>query len=180
MDSEGQTALHIDCRNSSLEIIQLLLESRGRSILDKCDQFGRRPLRIACTRSSPEVVQYLLENGASIEKEGCLLLTALNHIYRSYIHRIISTLLDYGADINMCSSSGTTSLLKDVERASHTRKSSYMRLYLPYEHLSLADLLIDCGANLHTHSCDDCIAMYGNGFPDKSPLDESARDKSPL
>ncbi|XP_035233392.1 ankyrin repeat family A protein 2-like [Stegodyphus dumicola] len=106
-------------------MIQLLLENGSRSILNKCDGFGRTPLRIACSQSSPEVVQYLLENGADIQNEGCLLLTALNHKCRSYIHRIISMLLDYGADVNQCSSRGTTPLLMAVERASYTKESSF-------------------------------------------------------
>ncbi|KAL7580945.1 hypothetical protein ACA910_005762 [Epithemia clementina (nom. ined.)] len=152
--SDGYTALHVACMHGLYENALYLLEL-GASI-HTLDQHGNTALHWACTSpvylqpmnqnvnaesdgtASPDLVEHLIrEAGADVNIKSSLHGTPLHCACRDYANiKIITTLLDYGADIDAKDDCGYTSL------------------YLAYqsEHMGIVDLVIQRGANVNAHN----------------------------
>ncbi len=59
---EGNTGLHIACRNKSLALLELLL--KYPHTINHCNKKGLTPMDIALSRNSPACVKLLLDHGA--------------------------------------------------------------------------------------------------------------------
>ena len=118
LNSNGESALFLACKNGHHDVVRFLLENRS---LDDCEAEltkRGRALLVACKRRHHKIVKLLLENGADPQAKDEDNKSALYHAVKSipdddYSEPDLSTvnlLLDRGADTNETTSSGKTAL----------------------------------------------------------------------
>ena len=64
---DGSTSVHRACEAGQLDLIELLFEAGGKSVLERPDFIGRAPLACAAAGGAVEVMSFLLECGAQLE-----------------------------------------------------------------------------------------------------------------
>ncbi|XP_046853942.1 B-cell lymphoma 3 protein-like isoform X2 [Xenia sp. Carnegie-2017] len=118
IDRNGQTALHLACRNADLEATHVLRKfsatkaSRNGSLeVDKKNFEGLAPIHLASLTGSCEVVQSLLEMGADIDlKDSKSGRTALHHAVEAHNPIVTRFLLEKNADVDAQTFAGNTAL----------------------------------------------------------------------
>lgn len=105
-NNKGKTALMMAIHRLHPEIALYLLASGANPVL--ADKAGNTPLMEAADHEEPAVAQVLLEKGVPVDQLDNLGGTAL---LRSTGHRVLTLLLNAGADINLRSNENSTPLL---------------------------------------------------------------------
>ncbi|XP_065348899.1 fibronectin type 3 and ankyrin repeat domains protein 1-like [Cloeon dipterum] len=104
----GLTSLQTAVLGSDLKMVKMLLQHCD--IDAKSIGNGRTALMMACAAGKADVAEYLLENGANIEKQDRIGMTALHH---SLLHaRMVKLILDAGAAVDAADSCGWTPLMR--------------------------------------------------------------------
>lgn len=111
----GATALHIASARGYLDVVKLLVESGSE--IDFLIEEGGTPLMAAAAGLRPLIVEFLLTKGAQPNKKGhdgrfplvCAFQPAV--IAVSDQVKTIRLLVEYGADVNVCTDSGITPLM---------------------------------------------------------------------
>ena len=118
LNSNGESALFLACKNGHHDVVRFLLENRA---LDDCDEaeMAKRghALLVACKRRHCKIVKLLLENGADPQAKDEDNKSALYHAVKSIPDddsepdlSTVNLLLDRRADTNETTSSGKTAL----------------------------------------------------------------------
>ncbi|CAB3373757.1 Hypothetical predicted protein [Cloeon dipterum] len=106
----GLTSLQTAVVGSDLKMVKMLLQHCN--IDAESIGNGRTALMMACAAGKADVAEYLLENGANIEKQDRIGMTALHH---SLLHaRMAKLILDAGAAVDAADSCGWTPLMRAV------------------------------------------------------------------
>ncbi|KFM60778.1 Ankyrin-3, partial [Stegodyphus mimosarum] len=167
-DDCKQTALHIACREKSLEIIKFLTEKSPAHVLDIPDLFGRTPLDVACGFNCPEVVQFLLSQGSSVGAKDIKRLPLSNALLINEPQNAIPIahlLLDAGANVNHADC-GFGSLLRialemyqsNANTEMQIVKNSTINEHDPY--IDLCMLLIDRGCDVNATDSEGITALH--------------------
>ena len=203
---KGDTALYRACISQQLEVVQVLLEA-GADV--NLTSKGHYPLIAACDAGNAELIYLLLEAGADakcrkISDETCLhavinafsvaTLGSPKHADSVSIVSIVKSLLNAGAEVNVCSSLEETALYRAsksghenvvrllLEAGAETSGStSHCPLYAACEqgHTQIVDLLLHHGADPNTPSTSsrrynyNAIEFLVLGIPVPAPSSES-------
>jgi hypothetical protein len=124
-DSSGKTILHhatmsADCLDAILNNSSIKSLDNENKLVDLTDMYSQTPLHLACRHGSLQVVRTLIRHKANVLLQDGNESTVLHHAcYRPKIDlRIITTLLDAGASLDVPNKAGLTILqmLSDDER----------------------------------------------------------------
>lgn len=106
VEINGTTPLVVAAGNSSLEMVELLVDS-GASV-DKPNKNQMTPLLSACLSGRPEVVKYLLEKNAEVNIQSENGLSTIQAAVLRNDPEMIKLLASYGVDIDEKDKSGKT------------------------------------------------------------------------
>ena len=145
-DSDGYIALH-HASNShySHEILKCLIQS-GADV-NACTKTKSTPLMMACKCGLLNAVTFLTEHGANMALTDSDGYTALHHTCNSHSHhsiRVLSYLIENGADINACTNDDYTPLMIAAQKGDINAVTS----------------LVECGANVHHRDRDGRTALH--------------------
>ncbi|KAJ3450783.1 no mechanoreceptor potential c isoform d-related [Anaeramoeba flamelloides] len=106
---EGQTALHLVCKISNIQLLEILLESGAEPEITDLTHQEEMPLHIATRIGDLGVLRTLLKkaNINSIRKDGK---TSLHIAAQNGLENVVSVLADHGADVNLQDKEGNTPL----------------------------------------------------------------------
>jgi ankyrin repeat protein len=106
IDNDGQTILHLACSSGKLDVVNRLIEL-GADIHAK-DSCGSTALHFASrSGEGAPIIELLLQGGLDINASDNMGLTPLNNAVLFKSPTAACTLLDMGADRNICAISGT-------------------------------------------------------------------------
>jgi ankyrin repeat protein len=163
--ASNETALFIACRKGLLEIVKLLLDSKGVSVVETADGKDRTPLQTAALQGYSAIVSMLLKAGANVHSLDQRGYTALHiaaengHVEtaRSLIkhHAIIDARdLKNKIPLHLATSGGHVAIIELLMEygteldAFDSSKTTPLHLAARNGHKDAAELLIEYGANL--------------------------------
>ena len=157
-DNAGQTALHLTCFFTIVEIIV-----DGGANVNVQDDKGRTPLMIHAVNGSKDIVSYLITHGANVHRRDAAGRTALHltgHL------TIVKILVDGGANVNVQDDKGRTPLMIHAEKGNNDivsylvahgadvhRKDSKGQTALYHSGSTIISLLVDHGSNIEERDC---------------------------
>ena len=107
--------IHLACLHGKLDIVKLMVEKCGESVLQSCDQQGRTTLHCSTTSiCSKSLISYLVEKGISVNKvdsNGC---TPLSNAIQHGSVDTVEGLLQHGGDPLVKDKKGYTALHRAV------------------------------------------------------------------
>lgn len=106
-DEKGQVGLYLALREGSLQVAEALLKHPGLKV-DAVNAADETPLMMAALRGNLEWTQRLLDRGAQLNRKGW---TPLHYAASGPEPKVVSLLLDRGAEIEARSPNGTTPLM---------------------------------------------------------------------
>ena len=106
-DEKGQVGLYLALRDGSFQVAERLLEQADLKV-DAVNAANETPLMMAALRGNLAWAQRLLERGAQLNREGW---TPLHYAASGPEPKLVSLLLDRGAEIEARSPNGTTPLM---------------------------------------------------------------------
>lgn len=106
-DEKGQVGLYLALREGSLQVAEALLKHPGLKV-DAVNAADETPLMMAALRGNLEWTQRLLDRGAQLNRKGW---TPLHYAASGPEPKVVSSLLDRGAEIEARSPNGTTPLM---------------------------------------------------------------------
>ena len=123
-DEGGETALNLAAEGGHIEVMTRLVEA-GHNVNQR-DWLGERtPLMAAAGEGHTDCVQYLLQNGAQLDLEDHVGMTAL-HLAASLGHlEVMKRLVEAGQDVNQRDVGKRTPLMRAAERG-HTDCVEYL------------------------------------------------------
>ena len=101
----GETPLHVACTRRSLKMVQSLVDHGART--NNRDVDGKSPLHTAAKSGRAELVRYLLECDCDIEMRDERGMSPLHYAVLTS-HKVVSILLDAGADVDAVNETGET------------------------------------------------------------------------
>jgi len=106
-DEKGQVGLYLALREGSLQVADALLKHPGLKV-DAVNAADETPVMMAALRGNLEWTQRLLDRGAQLNRKGW---TPLHYAASGPEPKLVSFLLDRGAEIEARSPNGTTPLM---------------------------------------------------------------------
>ena len=106
-DEKGQVGLTLALRDGSLKVAEVLLQHPGLKI-DAVNAADETAVMMAALRGNLEWTQRLLDRGAQVNRKGW---TPLHYAASGPEPKVVSLLLDRGAEIEARSPNGTTPLM---------------------------------------------------------------------
>ena len=106
-DEKGQFGLYLALREGSLQVAEALLKHPDLKI-DAANAADETPVMMAALRGNLEWTQRLLDRGAQLNRKGW---TPLHYAASGPEPKVVSMLLDRGAEIEARSPNGTTPLM---------------------------------------------------------------------
>jgi ankyrin repeat protein len=106
-DEKGQVGLYLALREGSLQVAEALLKHPGLKV-DAVNAADETPVMMAALRGNLEWTQRLLDHGAQLNRKGW---TPLHYAASGPEPKVVSLLLDRGAEIEARSPNGTTPLM---------------------------------------------------------------------
>jgi uncharacterized protein len=106
-DEKGQRGLYLALRDGSLKVAEVLLQQPGLQV-DAVNAADETAVMMAALRGNLEWTQRLLDRGAQVNRKGW---TPLHYAASGPEPKVVSLLLDRGADIEARSPNGTTPLM---------------------------------------------------------------------
>jgi ankyrin repeat protein len=106
-DEKGQVGLYLALREGSLQVAEALLKHPDLKV-DAVNAADESPLMMAGLRGNLEWTQRLLDRGAQLNRKGW---TPLHYAASGPEPKVVSFLLDRGAEIEARSPNGTTPLM---------------------------------------------------------------------
>lgn len=115
MDRNGQTSLHLACKNADVACVKAICEAVGgeksRIKLDLRNFQGLAAVHIAALSGHREVIKLVLSLGANINAQDTNSgRTALHHAVESGRHHVVEYLMSRGARVNAQTFAGNTAL----------------------------------------------------------------------
>ncbi len=106
-DEKGQVGLYLALREGSLQVAETLLKHPALKV-DVANPTDETPLMMAALRGNLEWTRRLLDRGAQLNRKGW---TPLHYAASGPEPKVVSFLLDRGAEIEARSPNGTTPLM---------------------------------------------------------------------
>lgn len=106
-DEKGQVGLYLALREGSLQVAETLLKHPDLKV-DAVNAANETPVMMAALRGNLEWTQRLLDRGAQLNRKGW---TPLHYAASGPEPKVVSMLLDRGAEIEARSPNGTTPLM---------------------------------------------------------------------
>ncbi len=108
-DPDGNTPLHIACKNGRVDLARLLL-FYGADVNAPAGKSGWTPLHVVCWSNQDDFVRLFLKAGADVNALDLGGSTALHYASRSGFVDVVRLLIEYGADVNAKNNSMRSSL----------------------------------------------------------------------
>ena len=143
---EGETVLMAAARTGNVDVLRLLL-ARGADLRARESWRGQTALHWAAAENHPTAVHALVELGADVNERSTAGWSALLYAVRAGKAEAVSALLEAGAGVNDTIRPITAEDDVDGARRDPTEGTSALVLAVMNGHFSLAQYLVERGAN---------------------------------